>query len=289
MNDSQTVFALVPFLLLWLAIPLLWLSAARWLWSIPFAASLLAGLGTGLLSPPSLLFIAALAVACYLSGNKSGPLGASARLMVICMALAAAFHAVPGINNLLIREGLAVADSAMPFDLYWNYDKAITGFLILAFCVPALAGQPSLRQLPTLIGAITLALCLTVMPLAIALGEVRWEPKIPPALIWWLPANLFITSLAEEAFFRGFIQHRLSAWLAPRLAYGPLLAVVATALIFGAAHAGGGINWVVLATLAGLGYGYAYHATGRIEAAILVHFGFNLAHILLLSYPRLDG
>ena len=46
--------------------------------------------------------------------------------------------------------------------------------------------------------------------------------------------------------------------------------------------------FLVFAVLAGAGYGLAYQLTGRIEASILVHFLFNLAHLTLFSYPRLS-
>jgi hypothetical protein len=63
--------------------------------------------------------------------------------------------------------------------------------------------------------------------------------------------------------------------------------VVASALLFGLAHAGGDIKWVALATLAGVGYGAAYAKTRRIEAPILAHFLLNAAHFVLMTYPRL--
>jgi hypothetical protein len=39
--------------------------------------------------------------------------------------------------------------------------------------------------------------------------------------------------------------------------------------------------------LAGLGYALAFRASGRIEMAILAHFGLNAVHFLLLTYPSL--
>jgi hypothetical protein len=39
--------------------------------------------------------------------------------------------------------------------------------------------------------------------------------------------------------------------------------------------------------LAGLGYALAFRASGRIEMAILAHFGLNAVHFLLLTYPNL--
>jgi len=47
----------------------------------------------------------------------------------------------------------------------------------------------------------------------------------------------------------------------------------------------GGSSYVLFAALAGLGYALAFRTSGRIEMAILAHFGLNV-HFLLLTYPR---
>jgi len=39
--------------------------------------------------------------------------------------------------------------------------------------------------------------------------------------------------------------------------------------------------------VAGIGYGWAYRRTGRIEASILTHFSLNSLHFLLFTYPAL--
>lgn len=44
---------------------------------------------------------------------------------------------------------------------------------------------------------------------------------------------------------------------------------------------------MLVATLASLGYGWAYQRSGRLEVAILAHFGLNLLHLTLFIYPML--
>jgi membrane protease YdiL (CAAX protease family) len=44
---------------------------------------------------------------------------------------------------------------------------------------------------------------------------------------------------------------------------------------------------VIAATLAGLGYGWAFMRDMRIEAAMFVHFAVNATHFLLFVYPRI--
>jgi membrane protease YdiL (CAAX protease family) len=45
----------------------------------------------------------------------------------------------------------------------------------------------------------------------------------------------------------------------------------------------------MLATVAGIGYGYAYYQSGRIETAILTHFLLNAAHAVFFTYPALKA
>ncbi len=47
---------------------------------------------------------------------------------------------------------------------------------------------------------------ISVMALSYLLGYVRFDNKLPEFIGYWMWANLFITCVAEEAFFRGFLQ-----------------------------------------------------------------------------------
>jgi membrane protease YdiL (CAAX protease family) len=62
---------------------------------------------------------------------------------------------------------------------------------------------------------------------------------------------------------------------------------VLAALAFGLAHYQGGVAYVILSSLAGLFYGWAYLQTGRLEAPVLTHFLLNFLHLTLFSYPAL--
>ncbi len=46
---------------------------------------------------------------------------------------------------------------------------------------------------------------------------------------------------------------------------------------------------IVLATIAGVGYGWMFWRTNRIEASILAHFLVNTTHILCFTYPALSN
>lgn len=54
-------------------------------------------------------------------------------------------------------------------------------------------------------------------------------------------------------------------------------------MLFGLVHFGGGIRYVVLATIAGVGYGLAFHRSGRIEMSMLAHFTVNSIRFLFFT------
>lgn len=65
--------------------------------------------------------------------------------------------------------------------------------------------------------------------------------------------------------------------------------VILVGVLFGLAHVGGGYTYAMLATVAGIGYGYAYYRSGRIETAILTHFLLNAVHAVFFTYPALKA
>lgn len=93
--------------------------------------------------------------------------------------------------------------------------------------------------------------------------------------------------MTEEAVFRGYLQETLSRRF-HESRYGDALAIGVGSILFGLAHFAGGEVLIVLSTLAGVGYGPAYRVSG-LQAAVLAHFGLNLAHFTLFTYPMLAG
>nr|WP_286742953.1 CPBP family intramembrane glutamic endopeptidase [Aquabacterium sp. UBA2148] len=61
------------------------------------------------------------------------------------------------------------------------------------------------------------------------------------------------------------------------------------ATLFGLVHLAGGPKMAALATIVGLGSGWVFARTGRIETAVLTHFSVNAAHLLAFSYPARPG
>lgn len=256
-------------------------------WTALFAAALAAGVAAGVLRAPAIVALAALAGTACMTASAPRP---SARVafgvVTALLALALAIHKVPGFNNALVIDAVTISPGALPFTQYANFDKGAVGLVLLAFlCSRARSwnefGSVLKQCLPVLL--VTLV---AVLGVATAVGAVRPDFKLSQLTMQFIAVNLFFTVVAEEAFFRGFLQHRLAASLA-RWRSGKWIALLCSALLFGAVHLPGGVPYALLATIAGLGYAYAYHVTQRIEAPIFLHIALNAAHFIAFSYPAL--
>lgn len=123
-------------------------------------------------------------------------------------------HLLPGFANPRILDKAVVGPQSLPFTMYFNFDKALVPFLLLA-CLPSLfrdeARAPGRPWYWLLLVAAVPALLL----LAVGVGLLRPELHAPAWLWQFVLANLFFVSLAEEALFRGYLQQRLGQWLGP--------------------------------------------------------------------------
>jgi membrane protease YdiL (CAAX protease family) len=212
-------------------------------------------------------------------------------VLTLVLALALAMHKAPGFVNPVLLKGVLVSADGLPFTQYANLDKACVGLVLLALVSQRLHNMAQLRTALRCVAVIAPATVVAVMAAALASGFVRVDAKLPAYTLQFIVVNLF-TVIAEETFFRGLIQGQLARWLEqrwPQARWCGLLAVLVSALLFGAAHLGGGPAYAALAALAGVGYAYAYHATRRIEAAIATHLLVNTVHFLGFTYPALAG
>jgi membrane protease YdiL (CAAX protease family) len=204
----------------------------------------------------------------------------------IILAVALAMHWLPGFYNGRGIDPHRITDDAAPFTMYLNQDKPLIGFWLLLVC-PWIVGRRSLR-LSVYATALALPLsAILALGGALLLGMISWAPKWPDQAGLWVLNNLLLVTLVEEALFRGYVQGGLSRHF-KHLPYGENLALLLASLLFGVAHAGAGWQWVLLAGLAGVGSGLAYRF-GGLGAAIATHFGLNLLHFALFTYPMLAG
>lgn len=247
----------------------------------------ISALVSGLITPVAAVVLLVLALLLWVSVRDTVPVSLRilAGVLALVVALILAMHKAPGFHNILLLDKVRFSDDAIPFTLYANFDKGMAGYLLLSlFCSRASSFKQFLADgkriaLPALV---TIAV---LIALGLATHFFRFLPKLPEATLLFLAVNLFLTCVAEEAFFRGLIQEAIY-----RLGDKPVLgylAIAVSAILFGLAHLGGGTQYAALATVAGLGYAIVYHQTRRLEWVILTHAAFNLCHFILFTYPRL--
>lgn len=239
----------------------------------------------------TLLGSAELAVFAAVAFGANSPGAKPARRMTLTvtaalLALLLAMHLLPGFHNPLLLHAVKVVPDGSPFTLYANFDKGAVGLILLAFFCKRTS---SWREFFTTIkkaAPVALLTFAVAFAAALALHLVRVEVKLPPSTGVFLLTNLFFTCVAEEAFFRGFLQEKLSVALA-QAKNAHLITIACSGVLFGLVHLAGGPAYMAVATLAGIGYAYIYAATKRIEASILTHFVFNMLHFIGFTYPVL--
>nr|WP_329957648.1 CPBP family intramembrane glutamic endopeptidase [Bordetella petrii] len=228
--------------------------------------------------------VAALLLAAGLAVRASGPPWrvAAGHALFIILAIGLSLHLLPGFHNAQAIDGARFSVESSPFSMYLNLDKPLVAFWVVLALAPAMSGRTRAATLKAALGACAVAV-LACLGLALALGLVGWAPKWPAQGWLWLANNALLVALAEEALFRGYLQQQLAARWQHRRG-GAAWAIVIAALVFGLAHAAGGIQWVALAGLAGLAYGVAYRY-GGLAAAVLAHLGLNTVHFVAFTYP----
>jgi membrane protease YdiL (CAAX protease family) len=235
---------------------------------------LLYGLGTGTLTPPR---TAALAAFLFL------PLS----------VLAAAGDRAPGSWHDFLTLGMIWAGVKFgPSHWLWPYpggrlayvftvvtavDLALAGFLLLrrtkdvGYRIDWAAGWTFHVAGPLVLFA------LIAIPLGMYLHFIAYQPRLHE----WrtlLPLSigiLFFTAWPEELLFRGLLQN-----LASRAVGNDTLGWIAASLLFGLSHISnlGFPNWryVLLASIAGLFYGWTWRRTGSLFASALVHASVDI-------------
>ncbi len=231
----------------------------------------------------SLIFIASLIMlSINLDKITNAFLRISLALMIAVVSLALAMHLIPGFTHYKIAEGVFISNGAPAININANIDKVFAGVILLL-----MANTINVSQLKTSPKAdFHLVPFYTVLVLIVAyLTGLDLDIKLPQVTLVFIVTNLVFSVITEEAFFRVVIQNTLINTFKNRLPWASGLAIVLTSMLFGLAHIGGGWHFVILATFAGLIYGYVYHRTGRLTVAIVTHLSVNVGHFLLLVYP----
>jgi len=196
-------------------------------------------------------------------------------------------HKIPGFNNILYFDNISLSEFSAPYSSYINFDKPFLALLLIYHYKKRKLYETKFAAafIYGILLAIVAASILAFM--SVYFRFIALDPKIPTILPRWVMMNI-ITVVAEEALFRGFLQHSLLCGLKKLKLPVSISAAISLAMIsilFGLLHFQGGQVYMLISGIAGLFYGYALFKTGTIESSIIVHFVVNLSHILLFTYP----
>lgn len=287
------ITTILTYSFLYLAVVLLWAPSFKKipLWGVTLVISVVFGLASQRIDFIGLGFILILACATLCLNNKKIPITVRILSAIVLFTLGlglglAGVHLLPGFQNLRVLNNVYISSNGIPFSLYLNFDKTVVGILILGILHQRITTKTAWREMFKTMAPRALLVVFIVAILSFAFKFVWFDPKLSPSLPIWAVTNLFFVCLAEEGFFRGFIQKYLCLILR-RVSYGSTIAIIFSAILFGLSHFMGGPRYIILATIAGIGYGWIYWRTKRIEASIITHFSLNLVHFLLFTYPAL--
>ncbi|WP_317928595.1 CPBP family intramembrane glutamic endopeptidase [Halioxenophilus sp. WMMB6] len=199
--------------------------------------------------------------------------------------LALASYRPAGFSYPAIIPTQPLVEGGATFILTLNLSKLMAGWLVLLTFLDR--GSPLLKKrdwrlfLPLGVGAIVL-----VLAAGCFLLDLRWQLKSIDHIWRFALVNLVSTCVAEEAFMRLLVQAQLAVWCQSLTRFWSwLLPLIGSTSLFVLAHSGLAWQAMVVYFLAGLCYGLIYTLTGRVGYAILLHFGVNILHFSLLTYP----
>ena len=201
-------------------------------------------------------------------------------------------HFAPGFHNVLVWDNQPVKTDSVPFTLYLNADKPWPALAVLLFFMgpkqpiafSLLQTGRQWHQAASLALLPVIAMLIVVFGLALGTGFVRWQPAWPEISWLFLLNNLLITSLAEAALLRGFLQSMLIRHLGS-YSWGAFIAIPLPALIHSLAHYPASFSYIALVFIASAFYGWIYQRSRSLEMAVFGQWLLNSCHFLLFSYP----
>jgi membrane protease YdiL (CAAX protease family) len=267
-----------------------WVKRSPWVWGGFFLLFVALGLLSKLLDPVALLPILALfALHGLLSQMPPGFFRFFVVLATISISIGLWVHLFPGFHSLPLSEPTALSPGAQPYGLFLHPDKPLIGFFVLAWGLPLIGSLSSFRYMLKFVLPLSIAGALLLALIALYTGMIAWAPKLPTLFWLFIPLNLLLVAIPEEAFMRGFVQNECLRLFGDKGIASQILAILLTSLLFAALHYGWSKNipFLFLVFIAGVIYGSIYQFTRAIEASIICHYIFNLIHFSLFTYPVL--
>ena len=252
------------------------------LWYFLLSASVLIAYASHILNLTAILFTILTGILAYYYRQKQKPWLA---VLYVILSYPLFFHAhFAGFHNYKFIDSLKITSDAVPYSLYFNFDKTLAGIFILGFLDFKIKKQ-NVRKLVEQYWKHMIVMFIVLSTMSYFLRYVHSDIKWPSFTPIWILVNLFFVCMAEEVLCRRVIQHQLASVL--KIKYGNYIAIFISAVIFGLIHYQGGIKYILLASLAGLFYGHIYDKTKEIRSSILLHFSLNIIHFLFFTYPVL--
>ncbi len=268
----------------------LWICRSPWIWGGFLLIALVLASLAALIQPIALLPIAALflihrILILHIQGWKR----IGIFLIACAISLGLSSHLLPGFHNWQLASNLVLSSEALPYSLWLNFDKPFMGFFALAYSIPLIQSRIQLKEVSILSVPLTLLGIAMIGVIATYGGIVAWDPKVPGITPIWMIANLFLVTIPEEAFFRGFLQEEIFRWLGSGGARAQIGSVLLTSFFFTLLHVYwiSSIPFLAFVFIASLIYGGIYQYTKAIESSIFCHFALNLVHFLFFTYPAL--
>ena len=239
-----------------------------------------------LIDPIALIAIGLLAI-CYVIISKELKIKYRIFLLLLIFIISILLmtHTFPGFHNFKLLDSVLISSQGHPWTFYLNFDKPFIGFFALAFTIPLLPFRSMTKKMMLKIGSLTFLGVGILLFFAFFFKGINVDIKFPAVSLIFLISNLFLTTIPEEAFFRGILQRELSQIL--NIRFSKSLSVLLISFLFALSHLIylRDLSYIFLTFIAGLIYGTLYELTKSIESSIICHYLVNVIHWFFFTFP----
>lgn len=285
----ESLLQIVTYITLAISLSSFWISTDKRIPSVLFSISVIIGLisgGINYLSLASIIVFGSL-IHLFYQKNFSAPIKVLLFFSILIFTVLTFLHKVPGYDNWQAAIDIKLSKNSAAFEMWFNFDKPLIAFFLLLFAYKPVSKIVQYKEIFNRSFLFFVPLIMVLSIFGTAISYIVFDPKLPSAdlVLLWMIKMLFFTVMAEEFFFRFFLQNNLTT-IFKKFKHAEIYALVLASLIFGLFHFSGGLAFVFLAFISGLLYGGVYLRTKYIESAILLHFLVNLTHFFFFSYPH---
>lgn len=238
----------------------------------------------GIIDVSATIIIVIMAIAGYNFVHRDSQNG-MLRIIILLLVFWALFSEANSGHVLLWTSYVQLVAIQKAIVIKLNFEKILTALLLGAYLIrPKFSIKYWLRIFNSALTMLILVYVLLLLPLFVILN-VFSDLNLGDIHLFNLFTNLFLISFTEEVLFRLIIQNWLYQLV--KIKFGAAarwLPIVAVSIIYGLFHAKFGYFIVLLTIFVGAAYGYIYQKSGKIEAAILVHFALRLTFCLFVAF-----